>query len=322
MVARPHIDLRQLFYFNAVAEEGSISRAAVRLHLSQPPLTVQIQNLEEELGVLLFKRHKRGVELTAAGTALVDEARNILARAEYSVERVRQVGRGEVGALRIGIVGSIMWGEFVDMVRRYHAAYPRVEWSLHELGPKAQIEALLDCRIDVGFWRSPLSRDDVTCTRVTTEAVGVALPSAHRLASRKALALQELAEEPMVLMNPEVSEFASYLIDACRVAGFEPRIVHKANEPATLLALVSTGAGAALLPQSLQRIAWPGVVFLPLTRPGLSADLHMFTRHGETSTLVANFAALTRESFQVPPRKRPHTPGAAGSGTRNSRRKA
>lgn len=287
-----------------MAEEGSISRAAARLHLSQPPLTVQIQNLEAELGVTLLKRHKRGVQLTAAGVKLAEEARAILARTLHSVERVRQVGRGELGELRIGIIGSIMWGDFVDIIRRFQERYPAVEWSLHELNPKAQIDALLEHRIDVGFWRTALATsEELSCTRVTSESVGIALPTGHPLASRKSLRLADLAQVPLVMMNPDVSEFAGYLIEGCRSAGFEPRIVHKANEPATLLALVSAGAGVALLPESLRRIAWPGVAFRSISSPTLSADLHMFMRDDETSALVANFAAMARAGVAALTRK-------------------
>lgn len=292
--ARPRIDLRQLHYFCAVVDEGSITRAAVRLHMSQPPLTLQIHNLEAELGIQLLQRHKKGVVPTAAGAALAEEARGILQHTLHSVERVRQVGRGEVGALRIGIIGSAMWGEFIAILKRLQANYPQVDWSLHELNPNAQIEALRERRIDVGFWRTPLSIKDFTCTRVAAESVAAALPERHRLLARKRLPLAALADEALVMMNPAVSEFAASLVVSCRSAGFEPRIGHMANEPATLLALVSGGSGITLLPESLKQIAWPGVAFRPITNPRLPADLYMYSRAGETSAVVANFAALAR----------------------------
>ena len=292
--ARPRIDLRQLHYFCAVVDEGSISRAAARLHMSQPPLTVQIHNLEAELGIQLLQRHKKGVVPTAAGAALVEEARGILRHTLHSVERVRQVGRGEVGALRIGIIGSAMWGEFIGILKRLQANYPQVDWSLHELNPNAQVEALRERRIDVGFWRTPLSSKEFTCTRVATESVAAALPERHPLLARRSLPLAALADEALVMMNPAVSEFAAALMASCRSAGFEPRVAHTANEPATLLALVCGGSGITLLPESLQQISWPGVTFRPIASPRLSADLYMFARAGETSAVVANFAALAK----------------------------
>ena len=292
--------MRQLYYFNAIAEEGSISRAAERLHLSQPPLTIQIKHLEAELGVILLKRHKKGVALTAAGQALAEEARAILMRAEQSVDRIRQVGRGEVGALRLGIIGSIMWGNFADLLQRYKDAYPAVDWSLHELSPNDQITALRERRIDIGFWRTDTYRgDDLQCLKLSSESMGLAIPEKHLIAKKRQIQMSELANEPLILMNPEDSDFAANMVKYCRQAGFEPRVVHKAKAPATLLALVASGAGITFLAESLQNVKWPRVVFKPVVSPKISADLYMYSRVGDSSALISNFAAL---AVQKPPK--------------------
>jgi DNA-binding transcriptional LysR family regulator len=292
-IKRPLLDMRQLYYFNAIAEEGSISRAAERLHLSQPPLTIQIKHLEADLGVALLKRHKRGVALTAAGQALAEEARAILLRAEQSVDRIRQVGRGEVGNLRLGIIGSMMWGDFAFLLQRFKAAHPSVTWSLHELSPNEQITALQERRIDMGFWRTDTyGGDDLQSVKLSSESIVAAFPQAHPLARKRWIDLKDLALEPLILMNPEDSDFAANMIKFCRQAGFEPNVLHKAKAPATLLALVSAGAGITFLAESLQNVKWPGVVFKRIASPKISADLYMYSRVGDSSALITNFAKL------------------------------
>ncbi|OYU43744.1 MAG: hypothetical protein CFE44_16720 [Burkholderiales bacterium PBB4] len=149
-----NIDIRHLRYFSAVAEELSISRAAQRLHMSQPPLSQQIQQLESRLGVVLLLRKKRGIELTAAGAALAAEAKLVIARLEQAVDTVQQIGRGELGEIRIGVISSAMWGEFPDLLRRFHAGFPGVNWSVKELMPAVQVQALMERRIAIGFFRS------------------------------------------------------------------------------------------------------------------------------------------------------------------------
>lgn len=292
---RPRIDLRQLHYLVAIADAGSISTAAQQLHLSQPPLTLQMQNLENEIGTALLIRHKKGVELTAAGALLAQEARGILARVFNSIELVRQVGRGEAGELRIGMIGTIMWSDFSGIFARFQALYTGVKCTLHELDAEDQIQALTDGRIDVGFWRTPLrTGPEITCTRVAEESIAAALPAGNPLVSRRRLQLADLAREPLVMMNPDASEFAGYLVGACRNAGFEPNVVHTAKQPVILLALVSSGRGIALLPESLQRIAWPGVVFRALSGPPLRADLYMAFRTKDSSSVVANFIGVAQ----------------------------
>ena len=302
MNPRPRIDLRQLHYFVAVAEAGSISRAAEQLHLSQPPLTLQMQNLEQEMGTPLLIRHKKGVELTAAGLLLAQEARNILAQAANSIERVRQVGRGDAGELRLGMIGTIMWSDFSEIFDRFQLRYPAVTCTLHELDAEAQIQALMDCRIDVGFWRTPLrTGPEIACVRLVEESIAVALPACNALGLQPHLSLADLTSQNFVMMNPEASEFAGYLVGACRNAGFEPQVVHTAKQPIILLALVSSGKGVALLPESLKKIAWPGVVFRPLLNPALRADVYMAFRTTETSIAVSNFTELAQQPVLAGP---------------------
>src|SRR3954453_10103995 len=148
------MELRHLRYFVAVAEELHFRRAAERLHVSQPPLSQQIRALERELGVTLFERNRRRVELTAAGSALLGEARGILAAVEHAVDLTQRVARGEAGALSVGFVGSAMYGALPDVVREFRASRPGVELRLRELPTGAALEALAAGGIDVGGVRA------------------------------------------------------------------------------------------------------------------------------------------------------------------------
>ncbi len=275
------IDLKQLRYFLAVAEEKSFSRAAERLHISQPPLSQQIMKLESELGVRLFTRTTRSFELTVAGKALMLEAAELLAKMRMTIDTIRQIDRGEVGRLRVGIVGSAMWGPIPALLEQFQSQYPRVTWTIHELGPNDQWEALRAKQIDVGFWREPRIEADVLkqaglrqdlCSR---ENVCVAISEKHPLAQNDAIELMDIADEPMLTLHLDQSAEPRYLIQCCVNAGFQPSIFQEAAEPQTLLAMVGAGLGVALLPQTTSRIGWPGVRFLPVRTDPPSANLYI-----------------------------------------------
>lgn len=294
---RPPIELRPLRYFLAVVESGSISRAAEALHLSQPPLTAQIHQLEALVGAPLLVRHKRGVTPTAAGEALAQEARALLAQTRHALERVQQIGRGELGVLRIGMIGSLMWSDFQARFSLFQQRYPRVRCTLLDLNAEQQIEALQAYHIDIGLWRTPLATGDrISSARVARETMCVALPEGHRLAARRQLRLRELADEPMVVIDPETSRFGRHLLEACRTAGFEPRVAHMANEPIARLALVASGQGIALMPESLGRVGWPGVVFRSLSGAAPHVDLYLAWRTDDPSVAVKNFRHTVGES--------------------------
>jgi DNA-binding transcriptional LysR family regulator len=273
------IDLKQLRYFLAVAEEKSFSRAAERLHISQPPLSQQIMKLESELGVRLFARTTRTFELTVAGRALMVEASDLLAKMRITIDTIRQIDRGEVGRLRVGIVGSAMWGPIPRMLEQFQTQFPRVTWTIHELGPNDQYEALRARQIDVGFWREPPFEEELMkidklrqdlCFR---ENVCVAVNEHHPLAQRPHIELTDLAGEPILTLILANSTFARYLLQCCVNAGFEPAIYQEATEPQTLLAMVGAGLGVAMLPETTARVRWPGVVFLPIKTNPPSANL-------------------------------------------------
>lgn len=274
------IDLKQLKYFLAVAEEKSFSRAAERLHISQPPLSQQIMKLESELGVRLFARTTRSFELTIAGKALMVEAADLLAKMRVTIDTIRQIDRGEVGRLRVGIVGSAMWGPIPGLLEQFQSQFPRVTWTLHELGPNDQYEALRGKQIDVGFWREPrLDRDELKSVGLRQdlcfrENFCVAMHEQHPLAKQKQIELTDIADEPMLTLHLDQSAEPRYLIQCCVNAGFQPTIFQQATEPQTLLAMVGAGLGVALMPQTTSRIGWPGVKFVPIKTNPPSANLY------------------------------------------------
>jgi len=289
------IDLKQLKYFLAVAEEKSFSRAAERLHISQPPLSQQIMKLESELGVKLFARTTRTFELTVAGKALMSEAAELLAKMRMTIDTIRQIDRGEVGRLRVGIVGSAMWGPIPSLLEEFQTKFPRVTWTLHELGPTLQYEALRAKQVDVGFWREPkLDEDDLKNDNLRQELcfredVCVALNEHHPLAKQDAIDLIDLADEPMLTLALDKSSFPRYLIQCCVKAGFQPTIFQEASEPQTLLAMVGAGLGVALMPETTSRIGWPGVVFVPIRSNPPSANLYITYTTTDDAPVVRAF---------------------------------
>ena len=292
------IDLKQLKYFLAVAEEKSFSRAAERLHISQPPLSQQIMKLESELGVRLFTRTTRSFELTVAGKALMVEAAELLAKMRMTIDTIRQIDRGEVGRLRVGIVGSAMWGPIPSMLEQFQSQFPRVTWTIHELGPNDQWEALRNRQIDVGFWREPriepevLKQANLRQDLCFTENVCVAMNEKHPLASQDAIELIDIANEPMLTLHLTQSAEPRYLIQCCVNAGFEPMIFQEAAEPQTLLAMVGAGLGVALLPQTTGRIGWPGVKFMPIRTNPPSANLYISYLAQDDAPVVRAFLKI------------------------------
>jgi DNA-binding transcriptional LysR family regulator len=296
------IDLKQLKYFLAVAEEKSFSRAAERLHISQPPLSQQIMKLESELGVRLFTRTTRSFELTVAGKALMGEAADLLAKMRITIDTIRQIDRGEVGRLRVGIVGSAMWGPIPSLLEQFQSRFPNVTWTLHEAGPNAQFEALRAKQIDVGFWREPkLEEDELKQANLRQELcfrenVCVAVNEHHPLATQPHVELGDIAGEPMLTLALDKSAFPRYLIQCCLDAGFQPTIFQEAMEPQTLLAMVGAGLGVALMPETTSRIGWPGVTFLPIKTNPPSANLYITYISQDDAPVVRAFLKILNPS--------------------------
>ena len=195
------MELRHLRYFVVVAEELHFRRAAERLHMSQPPLSQQIRALEEEVGATLLLRNQRQVELTAAGAAFLERAREILTLVEDAALEARRVQRGEVGRLAIGFVGSAMYSFVPELLRAFREQFPDVVLRLQELGTSEQLRQLENGRLDVGFMRLPVLRPELRVETVCEEPVIAALPDLHPLAAKRRLSLEDLEGQPLVLLT-------------------------------------------------------------------------------------------------------------------------
>lgn len=267
-------DLKLLRYFLAVAEELHFGRAAARLNMSQPPLSLHIKELESQLGTLLFIRHSRSVALTHAGKILMEESRRLLASAGQALARVEQIGRGEAGRIELGIVGTAMWSEVRLLMRAFLKAHPNVDVVFREKSPVMQMALLERRELDVGIWRMA-TQPSAGFTSINLGAASflVAMPEDHHLVGRSAVSLTELQNEYFVTMPSAHSDWA-FLHGVCQQAGFTPLIVREAVEPQTVLAMISMGMGITLAADSYAQMQWPGVVFRPLEER-IPADLYV-----------------------------------------------
>jgi DNA-binding transcriptional LysR family regulator len=276
---------RRLGYFVAVAEELSFTRAAQRLHMAQPPLSQQIALLEKELGTPLFDRSRRAIRLTAAGAALLPEARRLLTDLDETVRMVRGVGDGTVGRLMVGFVPSAINGVLPDLLREFGATHPAVELTLRELAPDALLRAVHERRLDVAVLYLPISEPDLAQRRLASEDLLLAVPEAHPAATAPTVALTDVAGEPFVLPErhdvPGLHAAITALFDG---AGITPRIAQRGVWLIqTVLGLVAAGIGLAVVPSSAAALGRQGVTLRRLTNVTRQLDLAAIWRPDNAS---------------------------------------
>jgi DNA-binding transcriptional LysR family regulator len=293
-------DLKLLRYFQAVAEELHFGKAAVRLNMSQPPLSFHIKELESQLGTMLFIRHSRSVALTHAGEVLLQETRQLLDNASMAFARVEQIGRGEGGRIHLGIVGTAIWGGLRLALQRFITGYPAIDILFREKSPGDQLALLERHDIDAGIWRMETSPPGGLKSEKLHEATFmVALPEQHPLAKQATVEIGQLRHEAFVTMTAVHSDW-TFLQRECREAGFTPRVVREAVEPQTVLALVSIGLGLTIMADSYAQMNWPGVVFRPPSKP-IPADLYAVYDPGQlTSTTRQLIDALKKSPDTLP----------------------
>jgi DNA-binding transcriptional LysR family regulator len=285
------LELRHLRYFVAVAEELHFGRAAVRLHMAQPPLSQQIRRLEAIVGAPLLARTSRSVALTPAGAAFLERARRLLAAAEEGVEEAARIGRGEAGVLDVGFVSSAITLGVPERLQAFRERFPDVHTRLHE-GQTAQITGRLERgEVDVGIVRDAEAREGVLDTRViATEGFVAVLPVGHPLAGRARLAPGALRDEPFVFypMTAGALAYRRNLLDPCRAAGFEPRVVQEGSSWVAIFHLVGVGAGVTIAPASAAEIRPATVTVVPL-RSAARSEVQLVVRTGEDRPVVARF---------------------------------
>jgi DNA-binding transcriptional LysR family regulator len=288
------VELRLLRSFVAVAEEMSFTAAARRLHMAQPPLSMQIRRLEEELGFELFDRSRRAISLTAAGEALFAETRPLLIQVEQTLNAARRAGQGEVGRLSIGFVPAAANGALPRQLREFRARFPGVELFLREMPPDGLVLGLGEGSIDLCFFYLPFSDSRFHARTVERDSLVAALPSGHHLAGgRGPLRVEQLAGEPFVLpARHGMPGLRALVLGACRDAGFEPTAVQQdVWLSQTILALVASGLGVALVPGSAQKLRRAGVVIRRLEGLDDPVELGALWRVDQGSPALRNFLA-------------------------------
>jgi DNA-binding transcriptional LysR family regulator len=291
------MDLRQMRYFLALAEERHFGRAADRLHMAQPPLSRQIKALEDELDTVLFVRTPKGVELTDAGHTLLAEVPNLLALAQRARERTVLAGQGHIGRLDVGLFGSGVLDVIPRMLARFHVERPDVKIALHNMTKAEQLEALRDRRLTVGFNRLVPPEDGLVVQTVLRERLHVALPATHALCRRKSLRLVDLANAPLILYpNVPMRGLAQEVLDAFRRDGVQPRVEQDVEDVLTAVALVAGGFGVAITTQSATNLRLPGVEFRPLDTPHLhDVELSCIYRADDISPVLQAFLNVVHD---------------------------
>lgn len=333
-------DLRQWRYFVAVADERHFGRAAERLSMTQPPLSQAIRALEDALGVALFARTKRSVELTAVGAALLPDVRRLIAAADALPPLAQSLARGEAGSLALAFVSTADYGLLPQLLREFGARYPHVRLQLAEATSDVQIEELVAGRIDAGLVIPPVPprhAASLSYLPVLREPLVVAMPAEAAEAAEAADAadaadaaadapvrIADIASLPLVIFPRRLAPGFYDIITGCYgAAGVTPRIGQEAIQMQTIVSLVSAGMGVALVPQSLRNLRRTGVVYRALADPAPVVETGLVWRTDDVSPVLAGFIDVVRGAARRASPSRPgSTPdaaGAAGAGRRASR---
>ncbi|WP_411376496.1 LysR substrate-binding domain-containing protein [Arthrobacter sp. MPF02] len=293
------MEIRQLSYFIAVAEERHFGRAAKRLHMAQPPLSQQIRQLEDQLGVRLFNRTTRRVDLTAAGQLLLDRGRQIVNDIETLKADVYQVGKGATGVLRVGFSGSATYGVMPQIARLAHEILPGLSLVLHgEMLTPSMEAGLRDGTLDAALLRPPVASQEIDYRVVAQEPLVLAVPSFSALAEDRTVAMHELQDQDFIAYAPE-SVLYRITSDLCRKAGFQPRITQVVGETSTMLAFVAAGGGVAIMPSRVRAFQLDGVTYREIENVP-PVELAVAWLHGNHSTLLQNFLDVVAAATSGP----------------------
>jgi DNA-binding transcriptional LysR family regulator len=291
------VELRHLRYFLAVAEELNFRRAAEKLDMAQPPLSSQIHDLENEIGVLLFRRVPKGAELTEAGVAFLSAVPAVFDRVEHAVKVAQKGGQGKVGQLRVGYTGSASFNQIVPRsLRAFRRSFPEVELTLQEMNTPHLLDQLNRQRLDAVFIRPGKEPPPgFAVMALDEEPMMVVVPTSHRLANSYAVKLTELKGEPLVLFSRTLGPgLYDSVMDACRRAGFEPSVSQIAPQITSIANLVAVELGVSFVPAQVANTLVPGVVFLPISGDAPVARLALATRLDDRSIVTKNFQQYVR----------------------------
>ncbi|MBK4217954.1 LysR family transcriptional regulator [Paracoccus caeni] len=286
--------IRQLHCFVVLAEELNFTRAAKRLNMSQPPLSLQIQSLERALGADLFHRSSRKMTLTQAGEVLQRRAKNILAQHDRAILEVREAIAGHHGVLDIGTTGSILRAGLADLLARFCREFPGITVRLHEEAPALQISDLISGRMDVIFNRSPPAHDDLTCELAWKEDMVVMLPADHPLGAQDTLSLDDLRSERHVILRPDSSDFAAYIMSLISHGGMRPRISQQVVDAQSIPSLVAAGFGISVLPAGIAKLTSGPLISRPIAPESPVSEIFtVYSRH-QRSPVTETFLRMAR----------------------------
>lgn len=292
----PDLDLRLLRAFIVVAEELHFSRAAERLGIAQPPLSQQIRRLEDKVGCALFVRGTRKVHLTEAGRSLLTTAYRIFEQLGHGLEATRRAGRGETGRLRVAFPTSLTLTILPQIIRSYQNTYPAVDLELQEMPTAPQLEALRAGTIDVGFLREPTKDPDLDFETIFVEQFVAVLPKDHALARSRKFNVRDMAGENFIFFPRAIgSEAHDHMLDICREAGFEPRIVKRASEWQTIAALVEAGLGVSIAPACIMRVHLDNVTYRALPDRAHQTAVVMGRRADSSDPATRRFFEIAHE---------------------------
>ncbi|MEC5186658.1 Hca operon transcriptional activator [Parageobacillus caldoxylosilyticus] len=294
------MELRHLKYFITVAEELHFGKAAARLNMAQPPLSLQIRQLEEEIGVPLFHRTKRKVELTKEGQVFLEKAYQILKNLEEAIETVRMMNRGEAGEIAIGFIASAAYDILPTIIEHYRKEYPNIHIDLQQLTTAEQVKALHEGHIDVGMLCHPIKikNDTIQVEVIRQEPMVVALPKDHPLASETSpIDLMDLSNDPFILTGRKANQsHYDTVMNGCYQAGFYPKVVQETQELPTVISLVSAGMGVALVPASMQYVFKNKVVYRDIQNNPFTTTTALAWKSDNLSPTVHAFIDLMKKS--------------------------
>jgi DNA-binding transcriptional LysR family regulator len=290
-----HVDLRHLRYFIAVAESLSFTRAAEKLHIAQPPLSQQIRQLEEAIGVTLLHRTKRHVELSEAGAVFLQHARQIIGATQNAAVEAQRAQRGEIGRLAVGFFEHMSYTLLPPIFREFRERYPKVELDLRWFPVIGQADALHSGQVDISFMRPVFDADGITSEVILREPFMLAVPDRHRLAKEESVSIKTLADERFIMYAPRLApDFHEMITSMCVAAGFLPAVALEVGQVYTALGLVGAGAGIAFVPSSVQSVHFDHVVYKTITGRTPKIEVSLGWKQRNPSPLLLAFVEIAK----------------------------
>ncbi|ENV48271.1 hypothetical protein P255_01151 [Acinetobacter brisouii CIP 110357] len=299
------MELRHIRYFLVAAEEKNLTKAAARLRISQPPLSMQIRDLENEIGAALFHRTAHGIVLTEAGQAFLQAVQPLQQRADEAIQIARQVANGELGQLNLGFTGTAALNPLIPAaIREFQKTYPKVKVKIEEANSATLIHKLLNEQVDIAFLRSSDPQPEaLKIQQLVDEPLVAVVPHHHWVAQQQGdFALLELKDDPFIMIPESFSGMGLYdaIVQACLQAGFDPKIGQRAPQLVSILSLISANLGVSLVPESAMQVQLAGIQHRRLQAPVPHVSLALAYRMENPSQLAINFASIVMELCHQP----------------------